>query len=255
MAVNVIRQVRESRPLIHNMTNAVVMNFTANGLLAFGGTPIMSHAMEDAPDVARQSSGLLLNIGTLTEDQVQAMISAGQIANDQGIPVVFDPVGAGATPYRSEVCKRILKHVRPTVIKGNSGELAHLVGIDVETKGVDSVGEADEETIVRKLEEKYRTSVLCTGAVDVLCIEGEIYKNHTGHPVLTQVTGAGCLLGSLLTAALTVEASSMEKGLAVLEHYGKAAERAANQPGVHGPGTFIPHFIDALSFDPEELRK
>lgn len=254
MDLNVIGQVRKKRPLIHNITNAVVMNFTANGLLAFGGSPIMANAIEDAPDVTRLSQGLLLNIGTLTEEQIQAMILSGKAANENGIPVVLDPVGAAATPYRSEVCERILDQVRPTLIKGNPGELAQLVGMEVETKGVDSTGEADFEAIARAVAEKIETGAVCTGRVDVICVNGETQINDTGHPLLAQITGSGCLLGSILAAGLSVEGETLSKTAVTLHHYGKAAEMAADHPAVHGPGTFIPHFIDALSMNIEVDR-
>ncbi|GEN53312.1 hydroxyethylthiazole kinase [Halobacillus faecis] len=247
MAVNMIERVREQRPLIHHITNAVVMNFTANGLLAFGGSPIMANAKQEVADVTRLSQGLLLNIGTLHEDQVKAMIHAGKAANEIGIPVVLDPVGAPATRYRSDACQRILQEVKPTVIKGNAGELAHLVDQYVETKGVDSTGESDPEAIVRLVAEKYQTGAVCTGEKDVGCIDGEVFVNETGHPLLAQITGSGCLLGSLLTASLAVEGNSKDKVLATLSHYGRAAEQAAVHPDLEGPGTFIPRFVDALA--------
>ncbi|MYL49733.1 hydroxyethylthiazole kinase [Halobacillus litoralis] len=251
MVVNMINRVREQRPLIHHITNAVVMNFTANGLLAFGGSPIMANAKQEVADVTRLSQGLLLNIGTLHEDQVEAMILAGKAANEIGIPLVLDPVGAPATRYRSDACQRILQEVKPTVIKGNAGELAHLVNQDVETKGVDSTGEADHEAIVRLVAEKYQTGVVCTGEKDVGCMEDEVFVNETGHPYLAQITGSGCLLGSLLTASLTVEGNPEDHLMATLSHYGRAAEEAAAHPDVEGPGTFIPRFIDALAMEVE----
>lgn len=247
MAVSVIERVRTQRPLIHHITNSVVMNFTANGLLAFGGSPIMANATQEVADVTRLSQGLLLNIGTLHEEQVKAMILAGKAANEIGIPIVFDPVGAPATRYRSEACQRILQEVNPTVIKGNAGELAHLIGLNVETQGVDSTGAADSEAIVRLVAEKYQTGAVCTGEEDVGCMDGDVFVNETGHPLLAQITGSGCLLGSLLTASLAVEGNPKEKVLATLSHYGRAAEQAAGQPDVKGPGTFIPRFVDALA--------
>ncbi|WP_406945142.1 hydroxyethylthiazole kinase [Halobacillus sp. SY10] len=252
MAVNVIDRVREQRPLIHHITNAVVMNFTANGLLAFGGSPIMANSKQEVAEVTRLSQGLLLNIGTLHENQVEAMILAGRAANEIGIPVVLDPVGAPATRYRSDVCQRILQEVKLTVIKGNAGELAHLVDQDVDTKGVDSTGEADAEAIVRLVAEKYQTGAVCTGEKDVGCIDRDVFVNETGHPLLAQITGSGCLLGSLLTASLTVEGNPKEKVLATLSHYGRAAEQAADHPDVKGPGTFITRFVDALAMGAEK---
>lgn len=249
MTMTVIERVRKQRPLIHHMTNAVVMNFTANGLLAFGGSPIMANANEEVGEITRLSNGLLLNIGTLTETQVRAMISAGKAANEKGVPLVLDPVGVAATSYRSEVCERILSEVRPTVIKGNAGELAHLVGKEVETKGVDSTGSGNPKDIVRRVSEKYRTGAICTGEKDVVWMDGEIKVNQTGHPLLAQITGSGCLLGSLIAAALSVDGKKIENVTATLKHYGGAAEKAAAHREVEGPGTFIPRFIDALALE------
>ncbi|SFK58888.1 hydroxyethylthiazole kinase [Halobacillus dabanensis] len=247
MNTTVIERIRTRRPLIHHITNAVVMNFTANGLLAFGGSPIMANASEEVGEVTRVSNGLLLNIGTLTETQVKAMILAGRAANETGIPVVLDPVGVAATSYRSEVCERILGEVQPTLIKGNAGELAHLVGIEMETKGVDSTGSGNLEDIVRRVAEKYQTGAVCTGEKDVVWMDGEIKVNRSGHPLLSQITGSGCLLGSLVAAALAVDGKPLENVTAVLRLYGEAAEKAAAHKDVEGPGTFLPRFIDALA--------
>ncbi|WP_226581835.1 hydroxyethylthiazole kinase [Halobacillus litoralis] len=250
----VIKKIRSKQPLIHNMTNTVVMNFTANGLLAVGASPIMADSINESADVTRISDGLLLNIGTLDDIQVESMISAGKAANEKGIPVVFDPVGASATSYRSGVCRRILENVTPSLIKGNAGELAHLVGMDVKMKGVDSTGSADQETIARETAHQYKTAVVCTGEKDVICEAGETAVNHTGHALLSRVTGTGCLLGAILAAGLSVEGSTMQKVQYILDFYGASAEFAASHSAVQGPGTFVPHFIDALS-QHEEINR
>ncbi|WJE15598.1 hydroxyethylthiazole kinase [Halobacillus sp. ACCC02827] len=248
----IIEKVREKRPLIHHITNQVVVHFTANGALAFGSSPIMAAAHQEAADVAMLADGVLLNIGTLNDYQVESMILAGRAANEKGIPVVLDPVGVGATKYRYEAFQRIVKEVQPTVIKGNAGELARLVDIEVETKGVDSVGEGNTGEIVQAVAEALRTAVVCTGAVDRFCADGKSGRNESGHPLLGRVTGSGCLLGSILAAVLSVDGGVYEKLETALKHYGRAAEQAASLPSVQGPGTFLPHFLDALSRDLEE---
>ncbi|KHE72574.1 hydroxyethylthiazole kinase [Halobacillus sp. BBL2006] len=255
MDVSIIKEVRRTQPLIHNITNAVVMNFSANGLLAFGGSPIMANAKDDVADVAWLSKGLLINIGTLTDGQVESMVRAGKAANEVNIPVVLDPVGVAATKFRTQSFQHILKEVRPAAIKGNEGELGHLVGIEVETKGVESIGTGNGEEIARKVAEKYKTTAVLTGKVDVISDGSEIVTNTTGHPMLAKVTGAGCLLGSILAATLSVSGSVMDKSLAALEFYGLAAERAAANPTVHGPGTFVPAFIDALAMEESKLEE
>ncbi|MEC5425443.1 hydroxyethylthiazole kinase [Virgibacillus sp. C22-A2] len=255
MNFDIIKEVRENTPLIHHLTNQVVMNFTANGLLSFGGAPIMAKAEEEANEVASIANGVLINIGTLTSQELKAMIQAGKAANRKGIPVVLDPVGVAATPFRSDAVKQILKEVHPTVIKGNAGELAHLVEIPWKTKGVESIGEGDVEEIASKTAEIYQTTAIVTGETDIISTEKSIIHNKTGHILLTKVTGAGCLLGSIVTACLTTNHPIEEQTLSAVKFYGMAAEFAASQKGVTGPGTFLPQFIDALSLDADVLER
>ncbi|MGP4076824.1 hydroxyethylthiazole kinase [Halobacillus sp. K22] len=253
MDVNIIKEVRQKQPLIHHITNQVVMNFSANGLLAFGGSPIMAHAREEVQDVTRLADGVLLNIGTLTENQVSAMILAGQAANEAGVPVVVDPVGAAATKYRSKSIQTILQNVNPSVIKGNAGELAHLIGEEVETKGVESTGTGNEKLIAERVAQTYETTAVVTGKIDVVSDGSETRTNSTGDPLLAKVTGTGCLLGSILAASLSASGFSVTNIHTALEFFGAAAEHAASQETVQGPGTFASHFLDALAMDPEQL--
>ncbi|WP_082232335.1 hydroxyethylthiazole kinase [Halobacillus massiliensis] len=249
MTIKLVNEVRENKPLIHNLTNQVVMNFSANGLLAFGGSPIMAMAVEDAADIARLSDGVLINIGTLTEQHLQAMILAGKAANEKGIPVVIDPVGVGASEFRTEAFKRIINEVKPAAIKGNLGEMAHIIGVSVETKGVDSVGEGNEEEVAKKVSEQFDTLALITGKTDVISDGSEVIRNETGHEWLGRITGSGCLLGSILAACLSTSGSPLDQAHAAVRFYGLAAEKAARHRNVNGPGTFAARFIDALSMD------
>lgn len=254
MNPKIIESVRDSAPLIHHLTNQVVMNFTANGLLAFGGAPVMAKAEEEARDMVSIADGVLLNIGTLSVADLRAMILAGKTANDRHIPVVLDPVGVAATTFRSEAVKQILKEVKPTVIKGNAGELAHLVNIPWQTKGVESVGDGNVKEIALSVANTFNTTAIVTGKIDIICSNNNCIENHTGHPYLTKVTGAGCLLGSILAACLTTHEKLEEQMLTAVKFYGLAAEYAAIQPAVSGTGSFIPHFLDALSLDIEQLE-
>ncbi|MFC4558288.1 hydroxyethylthiazole kinase [Virgibacillus kekensis] len=253
MNKSIINKVRETSPLIHHLTNQVVMNFTANGLLSFGGIPVMAKSEEEASDMATLADGVLLNIGTITKQEIPAMIKAGKAANEKGIPVVVDPVGVAATPFRTAVMKKILSEVHPTIIKGNAGELAHLVEIPWKTKGVESVGDGDTDEIALKVAEVYQTAVLLTGKTDVICTSNGLAYNETGHSLLAKVTGAGCLLGSIAAACLTTDDPVDQQLLAATAFYGSAAEHAADRADVSGPGTFVPHFIDALSLDSTNL--
>lgn len=224
------------------------MNFTANGLLAFGGSPIMAKETTEICDMVANVDGVLINIGTLTTLDQQAMMLAGKSANEHGIPVVLDPVGVAATTFRASTVERLLSQVNFTAIKGNAGEMAHLIGMTLETKGVESADteEAVLITIARKVADKYDTIAIVTGETDVICKDNQIKLNKTGHPLLTNITGAGCLLGSLITAGLTTDMDPLNAVYDVVSFYGRAAERALEHPSINGTGTFLPHFIDQL---------
>lgn len=247
--MNIIEQVRKKQPLIHHITNQVVMNFTANGLLSFGGSPIMAKEVSEARDMATIADGVLINIGTLVQPDIEAMIIAGQTANERGIPVVLDPVGVAATPYRKQAIKKLFNNVQFTAVKGNAGEMAHLVEIAWETKGVESIDDdmSKLESVALQVAEKYNTLAIVTGKIDVVAQGTNVKVNDTGHEYLTQITGAGCLLGSIVTACLTTNSDQIKAVYEAVRFYGQAAEQAAARNDVFGTGTFLPHFIDALA--------
>ncbi|MFP3324828.1 hydroxyethylthiazole kinase, partial [Planococcus sp. SIMBA_160] len=138
-ASNLLEKVRANNPLVHNITNQVVTNFTANGLLALGASPVMANAKEEVAEMAQLADALVLNIGTLTKDTVEAMVIAGQAANEKGVPVLLDPVGVGATTFRTRTAKQLLQQVKISVVRGNAAEIAHLLGVDGwQSKGVDA---------------------------------------------------------------------------------------------------------------------
>ncbi|SEQ50193.1 hydroxyethylthiazole kinase [Piscibacillus halophilus] len=255
MRSKIIEAVRKERPLIHHITNQVVMNFSANGLLAFGGSPIMAKESNEVEEIVDISSGLLLNIGTALEYDIDVMIKAGQKANLRGIPVVIDPVGVGASTYRSERVKLLLQKVKPTVIKGNAGELAHLAGIKWGTKGVDSTGSGNIVEVAQNVMQQYQCAVVLTGEKDAIQTTNGTVINESGHKILEQITGAGCLLGSIMTACIAIEGNLEEQLDAAVYFYGLAAEYAYQKPEVNGPGTFLPNFIDALSYDLTVLER
>lgn len=246
---HVTTNVRELQPLVFHLTNQVVMNFSANGLLAFGGSPIMAKEIKEVSDIAAISNSVLINIGTATEHEIEAMITAGKAANEKGIPVVLDPVGVAASPFRQESIRRLLEDIQFTAIKGNAGEMAHLVEVPWQTKGVESIDDDNNKTadIAGLVASKYDTIAVVTGEVDVICQGNQIKENETGHTMLTKITGAGCLLGSILAACLATNRDSFDAIYEGIQFYGKAAQNAANRSDGNGTGTFIPHFIDALS--------
>ncbi|CDQ41116.1 hydroxyethylthiazole kinase [Virgibacillus salexigens] len=255
MKDSIIQEVKATTPLIHNLTNEVVMNFSANGLLAFGGAPVMAKAKEEVEEMAAAADGVLINIGTTSLTELEAMKLAGKAANKKGIPVVLDPVGVGATSFRQDGVRQLLQAVSFTAIKGNAGEMAQLVDIPWETKGVESVGDGNVEEIAAKVAKLYQTTAIITGKTDVICSNEKMIHNTTGHAWLEKITGAGCLLGSILTACLTTNYSIEEQALTAVQFYGLAAEHAAAQSYVYGPGSFLPAFIDALSLKSEQLER
>lgn len=243
-------RLRSERPLVHNITNMVVTNFTANGLLALGASPVMAYALEEVADMAKGSGALVLNIGTLTAELVEACIVAGKAANKAGVPVLLDPVGAGATPYRTESALTILREVNVGIVRGNAAEIAHLAGENREIKGVDGggneAGGAAVELAVRAAL-KLGTVVAVTGIEDVITDGTAVYVVTGGDELLSRVTGAGCLLTSVMGAFAAVESDRLRAGAAALALYGAAAETAVSAAGGRGPGSFQIAFLDALA--------
>ncbi|MDR3590340.1 MAG: hydroxyethylthiazole kinase [Negativicutes bacterium] len=250
-----VRQaVRTRQPLVYNITNTVVTNFTANVLLAVGASPIMSEGEQEAEELAKIAGVLVLNIGTLHPRQVDYFLKAGQSANACGTPVVFDPVGAGATSYRNTNADRIIHDIKLALIRGNYGEISFLAGLSGRVKGVDSLGgDLDTET-VQGLARQTGALVAATGETDYVTDGGAVFANTTGHSLLQSVTGTGCALTSLTGAFLAVADNRQLGVLAALAFYGAAAQKAAS--GCKGPGTFAVQFLDALySLDQAEFTE
>lgn len=248
---HLIDKVRENQPLIHNITNQVVTNFTANGLYALGAAPVMANAKEEVEEMAAMAGAVVLNIGTLSTDQVEAMILAGKSANKNGVPVVLDPVGAGATSMRTKAAQRIIEEVQLSVIRGNSGEIASLAGIETKVKGVDGVSDSAKEKIARLAYHKWNVPTVITGPEDIIW-DGEVGASiFNGHPLLTKITGAGCLLSSVMGAFLAVEKNTLQAAEAALTFYGVAAEMAAKKTSL--PGTFQVEFLNALYTTTSEM--
>ncbi|MED5020577.1 hydroxyethylthiazole kinase [Paenibacillus chibensis] len=242
------RAIKQRRPLIHNMTNVVVTNFTANGLLAIGASPVMAYAREEAADMAKMADALVLNLGTLSSELVESAITAGRSANLHGVPVMLDPVGAGATAFRTKSALAILREVRVSMVRGNAAEIAHLIGESAGIKGVDAddTGEDAPVDLAARAANRLGTIVAITGKEDVITDGSKGYVIRGGHPLLTRVTGTGCLLTSVMGAFAAVENDLLAAGAAALAFYGAAATRAFEAGGFRGPGSFQPAFLDAL---------
>ena len=247
-----LRRMREQKPLVHQITNYVVMNETANATLALGALPVMAHAREEVAEMVRLAGSLVLNIGTLSPHWVDAMLIAGKAANEAGIPVVIDPVGAGATSYRTDAAKRILDEVDVAVLRGNAGEVATLVGVEAEVRGVESMAAgSDAASIARAAASALGVVASVTGPVDHVSDGDRVIAIANGHPLLAAVTGTGCMSTAITGCFLAVD-EPFEAAAAALVAFGVAGEDAARD--AKGPGSFHVGLYDALAaLDPESL--
>jgi len=242
--MNYLENLRENQPLIFNITNEVVTNFVANGLLALGVSPAMSNATEEAADMARIAQAVVLNIGTPTKSQVDAMILAGKTANKNNIPVILDPVAVGATNFRTEIVEKLLEKVSFTAIRGNMAEIAALNKETTAMRGVDSLTDQIDFSTVKNVAKSYDTIVVATGKVDVISDGNEVITVENGDPLLTYVTGAGCLLSSVVGAYATFKTNKLQAISSAVATYNIAGDLTASQ--VKGPGSFKMAFIDQL---------
>jgi hydroxyethylthiazole kinase len=253
-AGQMLRELRERRPLVHQITNYVVMNETANATLALGALPVMAHAREEVEEMAALASALVLNIGTLSPHWVEAMLLAGKAANEHGIPVVLDPVGAGATRFRTETARRLLADVKVAVLRGNQGEVATLVGVQAEVRGVESIGAGGEPAdLARAAARSLELVAAVTGPVDHVSDGDRVLAVANGHELLTAVTGTGCMSSAIAGCFLAVARDRpLEAAAGALAAFGVAAEDAARD--ANGPGSFHAGLYDALAaLEPDAL--
>lgn len=243
--IDVLQKVRKKSPLIHNITNYVVMNFTANALLSIGASPVMAHAVNEVEDMAGIASSLVLNIGTLNDNWVEAMLLAGKKASISSIPVVFDPVGVGATPYRTEVAKRILEQCKPNVIRGNASEIMALSNSNITTKGVDSTESSNAALDLAKVMAKSQNAiVVISGEIDYITNGEDVISIANGSPLMAKVTGMGCTATAIIGAFVGAVENNMLASASAMAIMGIAGELAAEKAA--GPGSMQMHFIDAL---------
>jgi hydroxyethylthiazole kinase len=254
-AANNLAAVRTKKPLIHNITNFVVMNYTANALLACGASPVMAHAAEEVEEMASFAGALVLNIGTLSKSWVDAMVIAGKKANELKIPVILDPVGSGATRLRTESAKRLIRELSISVIRGNASEILSLDQEGARTKGVDSIHRVDEaEAAAVALARRLNTTLAITGPVDLITDGRRVCRVFNGHELMGFVTGTGCTATALIGAFLSVDPEPVSATATALAYFGLAGEKAAAVS--KGPGSFQIALLDALfSMDGDTLRK
>lgn len=245
VAANDLNLIRKNKPLVHNITNYVVMNYTANALLAMGASPVMAHSIDEVEEMVSLANSLVLNIGTLSKEWIDSMIKAGKKANDLKIPIILDPVGAGATKLRTESSLRILDNVKVSVVRGNASEILSLSSTGGKTKGVDSLHRVEEaEDLAKSLAKELNTTVAITGKVDSITDGKRNYRCFNGHPMMGKVTGTGCSATVIIGAFLAVEKDPLLASIFGLAFFGLAGEKASLKAS--SPGSFGIALLDAL---------
>lgn len=251
----ILNQIVTKSPLVHNITNYVVMNSTANALLSLGASPIMAHAIEEVEDITFISSALVINMGTLSKKWIDSMLLAIKKAEETNTPFVFDPVGVGASAYRTETALKIIKTAIPTVIRANASEIMALAQLSQATKGVDSTintQDAVEGAIL--LSKKLRNTIVISGAVDYIVTGDSISEIHNGNALMSKVTGMGCTATAIIGACIAVEKDSHKAAVAAMAIMGIAGDMA--QEVSNGPGSFQINFLDSLhQISVEDLKQ
>ena len=251
-----VRKIAQKTPLSHNMTNLVVQNFAANVALAVGGSPIMAGNGDEAADLAQiPHSALVINMGSCDPGSVDNYVKALRAYNAERRPVLLDPVGCGATKLRRQAARTLLRSGRFTVIKGNEGEIKALLEVGEpreQQRGVDSAPSdrtlQERTKLARALSQREGTTVVMTGKTDIVARGHDAYAVGNGHELLGRITGSGCTLGTVISCCLAMDRmTGVLACIAGLVFFEIAAERAARMPGVNGPGTFVPAFIDQLA--------
>ena len=248
-----LNKVRENKPLVHHITNYVTVNDCANITLGIGASPVMADAIGEAADITAIASSLVLNMGTLNERTIPSMIAAGKAANVKGIPVVFDPVGAGASKLRNDTALQIISEVKLSVLRGNISEIKFIAGLNSETKGVDASESdmADTENagqLAKQLAQKLACVVVISGAVDTISDGSKTVFIENGHAMLGNLTGTGCMCSSLIGCFCGAAAEQVfAAAIAAMICMGIAGEQAFEKTGRLGNGSFRTALLDAVS--------
>ena len=241
-----LEDVRTKRPLVHHMTNTVTINDCANVTLAIGAAPVMAEAIEEVGEMAGHANALVLNIGTLSRSQVLSMLEAGKAANSKKIPIVFDPVGAGATSMRTSSAQMILEDMKVTILKGNAGEIGVLAGADAKVRGVDSAGiTGDIARIAKDYAKASGLIVAVSGATDIITDGKQTVFVENGHPMMGRLSGTGCMAASLTGAFAGVTDNRVAATAAAFAAFGIAGELAA--AAAKGPYSFRLALVDAIA--------
>lgn len=250
-----LEQVRSKSPLIHNITNYVVMNNTANALLSIGASPVMAHAKDEVAEMAGIASALVINIGTLDAAWVDSMIIAGKTASAKNTPIILDPVGVGATSYRTKVCKQIIDECKPTIIRGNASEIIALCNSNVKTKGVDSTDSSETALDTAKLlAQQTNAIVVISGQTDYITDGTNVETVNNGNPMMARVTGMGCTASAMVATFAAINNNPFKAGVHAMTIMGIAGEIAASKS--KGNGSLQVNFLDELyNLSAETIQK
>ena len=243
-AEDVLRRLADGRPLVHHITNYVTVNLVANVTLSTGALPVMAHAIDEVAEMSAAASALVINIGTLDGDQVESALVAGKSANENGTPVILDPVGAGATTLRTRTAERLLTQLEVSVVCGNAGEIATLAGLAAEVRGVESLA-GDAEKATAQAARALNVTVAATGETDYVSDETRTLAVGNGHPLMGRIVGSGCASTAVAGCFAAAGGADAETVAAALAYFGRAGELAAGK--TDGPGTFEPRLLDALA--------
>lgn len=236
---------KEISPLVHNITNYVTMNNSANALLALGASPVMAHAVNEMNDMVLIAGALVINIGTLDDQWVDGMLTAGIAMHRLGRPIILDPVGAGATPYRTTTCWKIINECHPTIIRGNGSEIMALINADVQSKGVDSsVGSSPAVESAKELSKRTKAVVVISGETDYIVQGDRVETVANGATIMTKVTAMGCTASSVVGAFAAVDSDPFVAAYTAMAVMGIAGQRAAAHSA--GPGSMQVNFLDEL---------
>jgi hydroxyethylthiazole kinase len=250
----IFSRAREQHPLVHHITNYVTVNDCANITICAGGAPVMADAREEAGEMAGFAGALVLNIGTLNPGIIGSMILAGKAANNHRIPIILDPVGAGATRLRTESTRRLLDTLEIAVIKGNAGEIGVLAGAAAKVRGVDSAGvTGDLVEITRDFAQETGMTVVASGSTDIITDGRRVLFVENGHPMMGGISGTGCMASSVTGVCAAVSPDTVIAAATALAAFGLAGERAAAQS--RGPGSFKAALFDEMAaLTPDDLK-
>ncbi len=251
-----IALLREKCPLVHCITNYVTVNDVANAILAIGGSPIMADDIAEAGDITAISNALVINIGTLNARTVESMIAAGKRANEKDIPVVLDPVGAGASSLRSGTVDRLVKEVKFTIIRGNLSEVSYIAGLDAVTRGVDSgmaEGDADAVSVAKKVSSMTGAVAVITGRIDTIAYGSRLAAVSSGTAAMSRITGTGCMLSGITGAFAGAYSDPFVAAVSAVASMGASGVRAYERTKEKGTGSFHIAIIDELSRMTDEI--